>query len=58
MKNSQVLEEMIVDRITFILHRSTMLKAKDKKAISQEYKEWLYGDSKVDDVLIVGDFTW
>tara|TARA_Y100001968_G_C19033206_1_gene560835 strand:- start:66 stop:173 length:108 start_codon:yes stop_codon:yes gene_type:complete len=35
-----------------------MLKAKDKKGIAQEYKEWLYGNSKVDDVLIAGDFTW
>ena len=57
MKNSQPLEDIIVDRITFILERSTILNCKDKKAISQEYKEWLYGDSEEEDVLIIGDFT-
>tara|TARA_Y100001968_G_scaffold147127_1_gene134617 strand:- start:1358 stop:1549 length:192 start_codon:yes stop_codon:yes gene_type:complete len=56
MKNREDIEEMIADSITLLLERSSILSYKDKQAISQEYKEWLYGIAKEEDIWVISNF--
>tara|TARA_Y100001968_G_scaffold327318_1_gene372076 strand:+ start:119 stop:298 length:180 start_codon:yes stop_codon:yes gene_type:complete len=53
MKNRDHLEELIADGMTTILERSLTLDFKDKQAIAQEYREWLNGVSKSDDIWVI-----
>ena len=53
MKNRDHLEELIADGMTTILERSLTLDFKDKQAIAQEYREWLEGVSKSEDIMVL-----
>ena len=53
MKNREHLEELIADGMTTILERSLTLNFKDKQAIAQEYREWLQGVSKSEDIWVI-----
>ncbi len=47
------IEDMISASITEILKRSLTLDRKDQIAISQEFKEWIYGEIEDEDIWIL-----
>tara|TARA_Y100001968_G_C19183616_1_gene631648 strand:+ start:252 stop:431 length:180 start_codon:yes stop_codon:yes gene_type:complete len=53
MKNKEHIEELIADEMTRILEWSSTLNYKDRQAIAQEYKEWLYGVSSSEDIWVI-----
>ena len=53
MKNTRDIEDMISAYLTEILKRSLTLEKKDQIAISQEYKEWIYGETEEEDIWII-----
>ena len=53
MKSREHLEELIADEMTAILEHSQTLNDKDKQSIAAEYKEWLLGVSKSDDIWVI-----
>ena len=53
MSNREQLENLIADEMTRILVHSLTLNNKDKQAIAQEYREWLDGVSKSEDIMVL-----
>ena len=53
MSNREHLEDLIADGITTILEHSLTLNTKDRKAIGEEYREWLNGVSKSEDIMVL-----
>ena len=53
MNNREHLEDLIADGMTTILEHSLTLNTKDKQAIAQEYREWLHGVSKSEDIMVL-----
>ena len=53
MRNRKNIENMIADSLTRILKRSLTLEHKDQIAISQEFKEWLNGVTKDEDIWVI-----
>jgi len=53
MRNRKNIEDLITSSLTEILTRSLTLERKDKIAISQEFKEWIHGVSKEDDIWVI-----
>ena len=53
MRNRKNIEDLITDSLTGILKRSLTLERKDKIAISQEFKEWLNGVTKDEDIWVI-----
>ena len=53
MKNRKNVEDLIADSLTKILKRSLTLERKDQIAISQEFKEWLNGVTKEEDIWVI-----
>ena len=53
MSNREQLENLIADGMTRILEHSLTLNNKDKQAIAQEYREWLNGVSKSEDIMVL-----
>ena len=53
MRNRQNIEDLISESLTGILKRSLTLERKDKIAISQEFKEWLNGVTKDEDIWVI-----
>ena len=53
MSNREQLENLIADGMTRILEHSLTLNNKDRQAISQEYREWLDGVSKSEDIMVL-----
>ncbi len=53
MRNRENIEDLIADSITVILQRSLTLDRKDQIAISQEFKEWLNGVTKDEDIWVI-----
>ena len=53
MNNREHLEDLIVDGMTTILEHSLTLNTKDRKAIGEEYREWLNGVSKSEDIMVL-----
>ena len=53
MSNREQLENLIADGMTRILEHSLTLNNKDKQAIAQEYREWLQGVSKSEDIWVI-----
>ena len=53
MNNREQLENLIADGMTRILEHSLTLNNKDKQAIAQEYREWLEGVSKSEDIMVL-----
>ena len=53
MRNRKNIEDLITDSLTEILERSLTLERKDQIAISQEFKEWLNGVTKEEDIWVI-----
>ena len=53
MKNRKNIENLITDSLTRILERSLTLDRKDQIAISQEFKEWINGVTKEEDIWVI-----
>tara|TARA_Y100001968_G_scaffold103986_1_gene93951 strand:- start:140 stop:316 length:177 start_codon:yes stop_codon:yes gene_type:complete len=51
MKEKPNVEELIADSMTLLLVRSQKLPKKEMIAIAQEFREWLNGSFKVEDIL-------
>ncbi len=46
-------EELIADSMSLLLIRAQKLPKKERLAIAQEFREWLNGSCKVEDILIL-----
>ncbi len=53
MRNRKNIEDLITESLTRILERSLTLHQKDQIAISQEFKEWLNGVTKEEDIWVI-----
>ena len=53
MRNRKNIEDLIAESLTGILERSLTLDRKDQIAISQEFKEWLNGVTKEEDIWVI-----
>tara|TARA_B100001029_G_scaffold142471_1_gene122077 strand:- start:54 stop:254 length:201 start_codon:yes stop_codon:yes gene_type:complete len=53
MRNRKNIEDLITESLTGILKRSLTLERKDQIAISQEFKEWLNGVTKEEDIWVI-----
>ena len=53
MRNRRNIEDLIVKSLSEILERSLTLQRKDQIAISQEFKEWLNGVAKEEDIWVI-----
>jgi len=55
MTNRNNIEDFIADSLTEILKRSLTLERKDQIAVSQEFKEWLNGVTKDEDIWVINN---
>ena len=53
MRNRKNIEDLITSSLTEILTRSLTLEMKDQIAISQEFKEWIHGVTKEEDIWVI-----
>ena len=53
MKKKEHIEALISFSLTAILERSINLDRKDKISIYQEFKEWIHGDTKEEDIWVI-----
>ena len=53
MQEKPNIEELIADSMTYVLIRSQKLPKRERLAIAQEFREWLNGSCKVEDILIL-----
>ena len=53
MQEMPYVEELIADSMSLLLIRAQKLPKKERLAIAQEFREWLNGSCKVDDILIL-----
>tara|TARA_Y100001968_G_scaffold287770_1_gene289472 strand:- start:124 stop:300 length:177 start_codon:yes stop_codon:yes gene_type:complete len=53
MQEKPNVEELIADSMTLLLIRSQKLPDRERLAIAQEFKEWLNGSCKLEDILIL-----
>ena len=53
MRNRKNIEDLITESLTGILKRALTLNRKDQLAISQEFKEWLNGVTKEEDIWVI-----
>ena len=53
MINRENIEDLITLSLTEFLKRSLSLKREDQIAISQEFKEWIHGVAKEEDIWVV-----
>ena len=53
MKNRKNIEDLIAMTLSDILERALELERKDQIAIYQEYKEWLNGVGKEEDIWVI-----
>ena len=53
MQEKSKVEELIADSMTLLLVRAQKLPQGERLAISQEFREWLNGNCKVEDILIL-----
>ena len=53
MKNKELIEDLISFSLTEILERSITLDKNNQIAIHQEFKEWIYGDTKEEDIWVI-----
>ena len=54
-KEEKYIEDMISSSLTEILKRSLTLDRKDQIAIYQEFKEWINGETQVDDIWVLNN---
>tara|TARA_Y100001968_G_C19295638_1_gene686488 strand:+ start:526 stop:702 length:177 start_codon:yes stop_codon:yes gene_type:complete len=55
MRNRKNIEDLIAASLTEILKRSLTLNKKDQIAISQEFKEWINGVTKEEDIWVLNN---
>ena len=53
MQKKPDIEELIADSMTLLLVRAQKLPKRERLAIAEEFREWLNGSCKVEDVLIL-----
>ena len=53
MQEKPNVEELIADSMTLLLDRAQKLPQRERLAIAQELREWLNGNCKVEDILIL-----
>ena len=53
MQEKPNIEELIADSMTLLLIRAQKLPKRERLAIAQEFREWLNGNCKVEDILIL-----
>ena len=53
MRKKEHIEDLISSSLTEILERSMTLERKDQIAIYKEFKEWIHGDTKEDDIWVI-----
>ena len=53
MGSKETTEDLISSSLTEILKRSLTLNRKDQIAIHQEFKEWIYGGTKEEDIWVI-----
>tara|TARA_Y100001968_G_scaffold270704_1_gene261996 strand:- start:2470 stop:2646 length:177 start_codon:yes stop_codon:yes gene_type:complete len=53
MQEMPKVEKLIADSMKLLIIRAQKLPKKDKLAIAQEFREWLNGSCKVEDILIL-----
>ena len=53
MQEKPNVEELIADSMKLLLVRAQKLPQRERLAITQEFREWLNGNCKVEDVLIL-----
>ena len=53
MRNRKNIEDLITQSLKQILERSLTLKRNDQIAILQEFKEWIHGVTKDEDIWVV-----
>ena len=53
MQEKPTVEKLIADSMTLLLIRAQKLPRKEQLAIAQEFREWLNGSYKVEDILIL-----
>ena len=55
MRNRKNIEYLIACSLTEVLKRSLALEREDQIAISQEFKEWIHGVAKEEDIWVVNN---
>ena len=55
MRNRKNIEDLITRSLTEVLKRSLSLEKEDQIAISQEFKEWIHGVAKEEDIWVVNN---
>ena len=53
MRKKEHIEDLISSSLTKILERSMTIDRKDQIAIYQEFKEWIHGDTKEEDIWVI-----
>tara|TARA_B100000579_G_scaffold73742_1_gene56667 strand:- start:107 stop:385 length:279 start_codon:yes stop_codon:yes gene_type:complete len=53
MRNRENIEDLITSSLKQILSRSLTLEKNDQIAISQEFKEWIHGVTKEEDIWVI-----
>ena len=53
MRKRKIVEDLITRSLKEISKRALTLNRKDKIAISQEFKEWIHGVSKEEDIWVI-----
>tara|TARA_Y100001968_G_scaffold124138_1_gene113144 strand:- start:1346 stop:1522 length:177 start_codon:yes stop_codon:yes gene_type:complete len=53
MRRAKNIEDLISSSLTEILEKSMFLDRKDQIAIYQEFKEWIHGETKEEDVWVL-----
>ena len=53
MRKKEHIEDLISSSLTKILERSVTLDRKYQIAIYQEFKEWIHGDTKEEDIWVI-----
>ena len=53
MRKKEHIEDLISSSLAKILERSMTLDRKDQVAIYQEFKEWIHGDTKEEDIWVI-----
>ena len=53
MQKNPNIEELIADSMTMLFNKAQSLPKKERLAIAQEFREWLNGSCKLEDILIL-----
>ena len=53
MQEKPNVEELIAESMTLLLIRAQKLPKRERLAISQEFREWIYGETIEEDVLVI-----